>query len=72
MRRAMRGHLDRRDVLQHRLQHGRVVGVGSANDHRQRQPAAVTSYMELGPLLEHACLGPLTEPPPAGGGRPAT
>ena len=31
---AAGGHADRRDVLQHRLQHGRVVGVGRAHDQR--------------------------------------
>jgi hypothetical protein len=60
------GHADRRDVVQHRLQHGGVVGVGRAYDHRQRQPIRLASHMELGAGLasvDGVCAGqvpPLT------------
>jgi hypothetical protein len=44
-------HQDRRDVVQHGLEHGGVVGVGSADKQRQRQPAAVAGQVQLGPSL---------------------
>jgi hypothetical protein len=39
---AAGGHQDRRDVIQHRIEDGRVVGVGCTQDYRQRQPTALT------------------------------
>ena len=63
---APAGHPDRRDVLQHGLRHRRVVGVGRADHHRDRQPAGVTGKVQLGPRLapiDRVCAGqvpPLT------------
>jgi hypothetical protein len=57
---AAGGHPDGWDVVQHGLEHGRVVGVGRAEDHRQRQPAAVTGQVQLGPTLaaiDRVCAG---------------
>ena len=63
---AAAGHADRGDVVQHGLEHGRVVGVGRTQHDRDRQPAALTSQVQLGPLLapiDRVCAGqvpPLT------------
>jgi hypothetical protein len=60
------GHPDRWDVVQHRLQHGRVVRVGRAENYRQRQAASIAGQVQLGPLLaaiDRVCAGqvpPLT------------
>jgi hypothetical protein len=45
------GHADRRDVVQHRLEHDRVMGVGGTHDHRDRQAAAFAGQVQLGPAL---------------------
>jgi hypothetical protein len=40
-----------RGVVQHRLEHGRVVGVGAGDDQRKRQPARVAGQVQLEPSL---------------------
>jgi len=68
------GHADRREVVQHGLEHGRVVCIGRAQDGRQRQPAALAGQMQLGPGLapiDRICAGqvpPLTAPLSSGVG----
>jgi hypothetical protein len=41
----------RREVVQQRLEHQAVVGVGPGHQQRQRQPAAVNRQVQLGPGL---------------------
>ena len=41
----------RREVVQQRLKHQAVVGIGPGHQQRQRQPAAFNRQVQLGPSL---------------------
>jgi hypothetical protein len=57
------------DVVQQRLEHCRIGGVGRGYQQRQRQPGALSGQVELGPGLgavDRVCAGQVPPEPRAG------